>query len=162
MAAHRTSAGLLMYRRVQGRVEVFVAHPGGPFFRHKDHGHWSIPKGELQGDESLLEAARREFEEETGLTPLRPFLELGAIRQKHGKIVHAWAFEADLPANWSLRSNTFELEWPPGSGRTQAFPELDRAGFFQLAEARVLLKDSQRPFLDRLLTRLGTPGSAEM
>ena len=162
MAEHRTSAGLLMYRRVQGQVEVFVAHPGGPFFRHKDHGHWSIPKGELQGDEPPIEAARREFEEETGLLPRGPFLELGEIRQKHGKIVHAWAFEADLPAAWLLRSNTFELEWPPGSGRTQAFPELDRAGFFHLAEAKVLLKDSQRPFLDRLLARLGTPGSAEI
>jgi predicted NUDIX family NTP pyrophosphohydrolase len=150
MSGSRTSAGLLMYRTRDEQLQVLLAHPGGPIFAKKDEGHWSIPKGEIKSGEDLLAAAIREFKEETGITPHGGFIELGAIKQKGGKIVHAWAFRGDLDASQPLQSNTFELEWPPGSGRTQSFPEIDRAGFFSIPEARKKLKETQHPFLDRL------------
>lgn len=145
----RLSAGLLMYRIQDGSLQVLLAHPGGPFFRNKDDGAWSIPKGEPEPGEDLLLTAQREFEEETGVRPAGPFLPLRPIQQKGGKIVHAWAFQGDCdPA--AIRSNTFTLEWPPKSGRQVEFPEIDRAAFFDLAAARVKIKAGQEALLDEL------------
>ena len=154
MSRSKTSAGLLMYRVRNGQVEVFLAHPGGPFFTRKDDGYWSVPKGEIEPGEDLLAAAIREFKEETGVTPRGEFIELGAIKQKGGKIVHAWAFSGDWDGSQPLKSNTFELEWPPGSGSVRSFPEIDRVGFFSMPEACKKLKESQHPFLDRLQAAL--------
>src|SRR5947207_14883383 len=119
-----------MFRRHSEVVEVLLVHPGGPFFIKKDEGAWSIPKGEAAPDEDLLSRARLEFGEELGFEPEGEFVELGSIRQKGGKTVHAWAFEGELPEPFVLTCNTFELEWPPRSGRRQTFPEIDRAEFF--------------------------------
>src|SRR5437016_13044548 len=115
----RISAGLLMFRRRKNKLEVLLAHPGGPFHVHKDDGAWTIPKGEAAPGEDLLSRAKIEFEEELGIQPSGNLIELGAIKQKAGKIVHAWAFEGDLPASFELKSNTFEMEWPPRSGKTK-------------------------------------------
>lgn len=147
----RMSAGLLMYRIKDGQLEVFLAHPGGPLFRKKDWGYWTIPKGEPPENETLLETAMREFEEETGIKPGGSFIELGSIRQKGGKVVHAWAFEGDPDPQQPIHSNTFEMEWPPRSGRIQSFPEVDRAQFFSLAEAKEKLKETQWPLVERLV-----------
>ena len=154
----RISAGLLMYRMREGHLEVFLAHPGGPLFKNKDEGHWSIPKGEIESGEVLLSAAIREFEEETGLEPRGDFIELGTITQKGGKIVQAWAFPGEWEETRLLQSNTFQLEWPPSSGKIQRFPEIDRAGFFSIPQAREKLKEAQRPFLDRLQEALKLTG----
>jgi predicted NUDIX family NTP pyrophosphohydrolase len=151
----RVSAGLLMYRFSDGRLEVFLAHPGGPIFRRKDYGHWSIPKGSVQEGEQLLETAKRKFKEEVGIEPQGEFLPLGWIRQKGGKIVHAWAFQGDWNETHQHVCNPFSMEWPPGSGRFQSFPEIDRVEFFRLGETRRKLKESQQPFIDRLLRLLG-------
>ncbi|HEX8939038.1 MAG TPA: NUDIX domain-containing protein [Candidatus Limnocylindrales bacterium] len=153
----RVSAGILLHRRRDGRVEVLLGHPGGPLFARRDAGHWSIPKGEVEQDEALEAVARREFAEETGVpVPDGPLLPLGTIRQKGGKLVHGWAGEGDLdPAR--ARSNTFLMEWPPGSGARCEFPELDRVAWFDLDEARRRLKETQLPFLDRLAAALGAP-----
>jgi len=141
-----------MYRDItehSNSVEILLAHPGGPFWKNKDDGAWTIPKGEVTPGEDLLAAAIREFTEETGLTPTPPFVSLGEIKHKSGKIVHAWAFQGDCdPAE--IRSNTFKLEWPPKSGRTQEFPEIDRAKFYDLAAARQKILVSELPLLDRL------------
>ena len=151
----RISAGLLMYRIEDGAIHVLLAHPGGPFFTNKDEGSWSIPKGEPDADEDLLVTAQREFEEETGVKPTGPFLPLHLIKQKGGKIVHAWAFEGDcVPA--TLRSNTFAMEWPPKSGRQMEFPEIDRAEFFDLAMARKKIKAGQDALIDELVVILGS------
>jgi predicted NUDIX family NTP pyrophosphohydrolase len=139
-----------MYRKKDGSLQVFLAHPGGPLYRKKDNGHWTIPKGEPPENEPLLETAIREFEEETGLKPRGSFIELGSIRQKGGKIVYAWAFEGDHDPLKPTRSNTFEMEWPPRSGRIQSFPEVDRTQFFSLPEAKVKLKETQWPLIERL------------
>jgi predicted NUDIX family NTP pyrophosphohydrolase len=148
--ATRTSAGILLFRRSGGRIEVLLAHPGGPFFARRDEGHWTIPKGEVDPDEELLAVARREFEEETGSPPPDgEAVDLGNIVQKGGKVVHAWAFQGDLDVNRAT-SNTFELVWPPGSGRHQTFPEVDRVAWFEPAEARRRVKATQIPFIDRL------------
>ena len=146
----RVSAGLLMYRIKEGMLRVFLAHPGGPLFQSKDDGYWSIPKGEPPPDEPLLQTAIREFEEETGIKPEGPYIELGSIRQKGGKVVHAWAFECDRDDLQPILSNTFEMQWPPGSGYKQLFPEVDRAQFFSLPEARKKLKEAQWPLVERL------------
>jgi predicted NUDIX family NTP pyrophosphohydrolase len=139
-----------MYRRRDGALEVLLVHPGGPFFAKRDLGAWSIPKGEPSDDEAPLAAARREVEEETGLRAEGPFVELGVVRQRGGKEVHAWAAAGDLdPA--TLRSNEFELEWPPHSGRRQRFPEIDRAAWFALDEARRRILPAQAPLLERLV-----------
>jgi predicted NUDIX family NTP pyrophosphohydrolase len=148
-----------MYRRRDQKTEFLLVHPGGPFFFRKDEGSWSIPKGEAQPGEDLLQRARIEFEEELGLIPQGNFLSLGAIKQKGGKTVHAWAVEGDLPDDFSVRSNTFELEWPPRSGRIQSFPEIDRAEFFPEKLAREKINSAQLELIDRLLSVLGT-GSA--
>ncbi len=140
-----------MYRKGGTGLEVFIAHPGGPFFKNKDAGHWTIPKGEVAEGEDLLETAKREFKEETGIDTEGDFIELGQIKQKGGKIVHAWAFEANCAGDVKLCSNLFEIEWPPKSGKFASFPEVDRAGFFSLAEAKVKLKNAQHPLLERLV-----------
>jgi len=149
----KRSAGILMYRRRGGSLEVFLVHPGGPVWRNKDDGAWQIPKGELATDEEPLLCARREFEEETGFSADGEFAELGTFRQPGGKHVQAWAVEGDCdPAR--LVSNEFEMEWPPRSGRRQSFPEVDRGGWFGIDEARGKLLLGQRPVLDRLLAIL--------
>jgi predicted NUDIX family NTP pyrophosphohydrolase len=145
----RLSAGLLLYRIKNGRIEVLLAHPGGPFFVNKDDGAWSIPKGEPDADEDLLVTAQREFEEETGVKPTGPFLPLQPIKQKDGKIVHAWAFEGDCDPK-AIKSNTFTMEWPPKAGRQQQFPEINRAEFFDLAAATKKIKAGQEGLLDEL------------
>jgi len=146
----KRSAGLILFRRGEGGLEVLIAHMGGPFWASKDEGAWSIFKGEHGDDEDPLAAARREFEEETGSPPPDGApMELGEVRQASGKRVVAWAIEADFDAD-TVRSNTFELEWPPRSGRVQEFPEVDRAGWFDLETARRLLVKGQRPLLDAL------------
>jgi len=145
----KTSAGLLLWRMRDGRREVFLVHPGGPFWAKKDDGAWSIPKGEIGADEAPLAAAQRELTEETGFVAAGPFAALGSIRQAGGKVVHAFAAAADFdPAQ--LVSNRFELEWPPRSGRRVEFPEVDRAGWFSLAEAARKLPFAQAEFLSRL------------
>jgi predicted NUDIX family NTP pyrophosphohydrolase len=150
----RVSAGLLLFRIRDGATEVFLAHPGGPFFARKDNGHWTIPKGEPDEGEDLLSAAQREFGEETGFIPIGPFIPLGTILQKGGKTVHAWACEGDMPEGHIHSCNTFSTEWPIGSGKFQAFPEIDKICFFSIPEARLKLKDTQVPLLDRLLQHL--------
>jgi len=153
MAARR-SAGLLIYRQPEGILQVFLVHPGGPFWRKRDEGAWSVPKGELTEGEDGLQAAQREFREETGLAVEGTFQRLRPIRQAGGKIVEAWAIAADCDAG-SIRSNVFSMEWPPGSGRTQSFPEVDRAGWFELAEARRKIIAGQIPLLDELAALVG-------
>ena len=157
----RVSAGLLMFRCKNGDLQVFLAHPGGPLFQKKDEGHWTIPKGEPAENEALLDAAIREFEEETGIVPHAKFLELGSIRQKGGKVVHVWAFEGDHDESQPIRSNTLEMQWPPGSGQIRSFPEVDQARFFPLIEAKRKLKDTQWPLVERLMAILGKTGTGE-
>ena len=151
------SAGIVVYRKRAETIEVLLVHPGGPFWSKRDSGAWSIPKGEYSDDEDAEAAARREFEEETGWTITSDLLPLGEIRQKAGKTVTAFAAEGDFDTV-SLDSNRFEIEWPPKSGRTAAFPEVDRAGWFALDEAREKIIEGQRPLLDRLEALVG--GSA--
>jgi len=145
----KTSAGLLMYRRARGVLQVLLAHPGGPFWRNKDDGAWTLPKGEYEAPEEALAAACREFAEETGFDVQGPFVPLGEVRQKSGKRVAAWAFRGDCDPG-TLRSNSFELEWPPKSGKLESFPEIDRVQWFTLAEARGKILPAQRDLLDRL------------
>jgi predicted NUDIX family NTP pyrophosphohydrolase len=145
----RNSAGILMYRRRQGIVEVLLAHPGGPFWAKKDLGAWSIPKGECEPDEVPLDAAKREFEEETSLSVTGEFIPLTPIKQSGGKIVHIWAVEGDCDAS-AIKSNTFMIEWPPRSGRQQAFPEIDRAEWFSLDDAKEKVTKGQRGFIEEL------------
>jgi predicted NUDIX family NTP pyrophosphohydrolase len=146
----RTSAGIALYRWRQGTLEVFLVHPGGPYWVRKDLGAWSIPKGEYQPEEQALQAAQREFKEETGAAVQGPFVALTPVKQLSGKIIVAWAAEGDLyPA--ALRSNTFELEWPPKSGRMRLFPEVDRGAWFSLAEAHRKIVPGQRPLLHDLM-----------
>ena len=143
----------MMYRRRSPGLEVFLVHPGGPFFAKKDHGTWTIPKGEYPDGELPLEAAKREFQEETGFPVPETFLDLGSIKQAGGKIVAAWAFEGDCdPAKMS--SNTCEVEWPPRSGRLIEIPEADRGAWFSIDEAKERIKSTQIPLIDRLLTAL--------
>ena len=151
----RLSSGLLLFRRREGRLEVLLVHPGGPFWRLRDAGGWSLPKGEHEPDEDSLGAARREFAEELGLDPpAGEAIELGSVRQPSGKLIHAWALEADVDVS-EIHSNSFQLEWPRGSGEVRQFPEVDRAGWFDLATAREKLIAGQHPLLDLLLTRIG-------
>jgi len=152
----KRSAGLLMYRRPETGVEVFLVHPGGPIWAKKNLASWTIPKGEYLEDEDPLEAAKREFQEETSFVAAGPFVELGEIRQPSGKIVKAWALEGDCdPAH--LLSNTCFIEWPPRSGKRLEIPEVDRGGWFTIDHARKHIFPAQIPFLDRLLRLL--PGA---
>lgn len=155
----RVSAGLLMYRRGGGGLELLLVHPGGPFFRNKDEGAWSIPKGEVGPGEDLLDAAVREFGEEIGTAPDGPFLALGSAKQKGGKAVHAWAFEGDCDPS-AIVCNTFTIEWPPRSGRRMEFPEVDRAAFFGPEEARRKINPGQVPLIDEL-ERIVAAGAPE-
>ncbi|MDP9099189.1 MAG: NUDIX domain-containing protein [Verrucomicrobiota bacterium] len=147
-----------MFRRHQGQLEVLLAHPGGPYFRNKDDGAWTIPKGEAADGEDLFARARIEFEEELGIAApaAANWIALGSVKQKGGKMVHAWGFEGDWPADFVAVSNTFDLEWPPRSGQIQQFPEVDRAEFFSLEQARRKIKEAQIAFLDRLVEALGS------
>ena len=146
----KRSAGILVFKRRENGPAVLLVHPGGPFWRRKDAGAWSIPKGEIGENEDPLAAACREFAEETGVTlGGEAFVPLGEVTQSGGKRVFAWAFEGNLDAA-AIRSNTFEMEWPPRSGRRQSFPEVDKAAWFGLEAAREKILPSQRPFLDRL------------
>lgn len=145
----KKSAGILLYRIRKGKPEVMLVHPGGPFWKNKNTGTWSIPKGEFADNEDRLEAARREFREETGIKVEGEFVELDPIVQKNGKQVYAWAVRGD-PDISDISSNTFEMEWPPRSGKKQQFPEVDKAGWFSLEEARGLMTAGQAALLDQL------------
>lgn len=150
------SAGILAYR-MRSEIEVLLVHPGGPFWRNKDLGAWSIPKGEYGDEQDAEEAARREFAEELGLELDEPLTALGQVKQRGGKIVTAFAVELDVDTR-NVHSNMFEIEWPPRSGKRQAFPEIDRAAFFTLDEAARKINEGQRPLLERLAQLVGRSG----
>ena len=145
-----------MFRRKNNSLEFLLVRPGGPFWKNKDDGAWTIPKGEAEPHEDLVSRAQIEFEEELGIKPSGNWIPLGSIKQKGGKTVHGWAFEGDLPPNFELKSNTFEIEWPPRSGKVAQFPEIDRAEFFTDEIARRKINPAQVPFLDRLRDALAT------
>ena len=149
--AGRVSAGILLWRWRNGRIEVLLGHPGSPYFARRDDGAWTVLKGEVDPGEDLAAVARREFEEETGhpIDDEAPKVELGEVKQNSGKVVTAWAVEGDLDTATAV-SNTFDVEWPPRSGRIRAFPEIDRVDWFRLKKGRVKIKAAQAPFLDRL------------
>jgi len=148
------SAGLLLYRRTRGALEIFLAHPGGPFWANRDAGAWTIPKGAVNEGEDLIDAACREFREETGIAAQPPFLALGSIRQKAGKVVHAWAWEGDADPD-RIESNLTRSEWPRGSGRWLTYPEIDRCAWYDAAAARGKINPAQAAFIDRLEAELG-------
>lgn len=158
--ASRRSAGLLLFRRGEGGLEVLLAHPGGPLWARRDAGAWTVPKGEYGPDEEPLRAARREFAEEMGrpAPPTAELIELGEVRQRGGKIVTAWAAESDFDPS-GVTSNTFEMEWPPHSGTRRSFPEIDRAQWFDLLTAREKILPAQAEFLDRLAASVRRGGS---
>ncbi|MEO5564305.1 MAG: NUDIX domain-containing protein [Chitinophagaceae bacterium] len=145
----KQSAGILLYRFQKKKTEVFLVHPGGPFWKNKDAGAWTIPKGEFTGDEDPLEAAKREFEEETGTLLTGKFTELQPIKQKAGKTVYAWAIEGDIDPS-KIKSNSFEIEWPPKSGKMTSFPEIDRADWFDLIKAKEKINISQVDIISQL------------
>jgi predicted NUDIX family NTP pyrophosphohydrolase len=147
------SAGILLYRVIDTHIEFFLVHPGGPFWQKKDLGAWTIPKGEFTAAENALAAAKREFEEETGLTLTGDFIKLSPVKQKAGKLIHAWALEGDIDAS-SISSNTFNLEWPPKSGKWKEFPEVDKAEWFALDMAKEKINPAQASFIDELLQKL--------
>jgi predicted NUDIX family NTP pyrophosphohydrolase len=154
--AGKRSAGILLFRRTPGLVEVLLVHPGGPFWSKKDDGAWFMPKGELEPDEEPLSAARREFREELGSEPpTGEPLSLGTVKNKSGKLIYAWALEGSFDSS-TFRSNTVAIEWPPRSGKMKDFPEVDRAVFFSLADATIKLHEAERPLLERLAALLGT------
>ena len=150
----KQSAGILMYRRSARGLEVFLVHPGGPFFARKDLGAWTVPKGEPDPGEALRDCALREFEEETGMKPEGELIELGEVQQAGGKRVAAWAIEGDFGAR-ELRCHRVEIEWPPRSGKKRSIPEIDRAEYFTIEEARAKINPAQAALLDRLGARLG-------
>lgn len=155
-----SSAGLLMFRDSQRVPEFFLVHPGGPFYKNREEGVWSIPKGLPENSEELLYTAQREFFEETGIRPKPPFYELGTIKQKSGKVVYAWLFEGSWDPASGIHCNTFSMEWPPHSGKTMEFPEVDKARWMGLEEAIRMILPAQRPFLERAMDlhlRNGTP-----
>jgi len=147
--AGKQSAGILLYRKTGSHVEVFLVHPGGPFWKNKDEGAWTIPKGEFTSSEEALAAAIREFKEETGCTLTGTFIPLAPITQKAGKKVYGWAVAGNIDAQ-ALQSNIFTLEWPPGSGKKKDFPEVDRGAWFDLPGARIKINPAQTGFLDEL------------
>jgi predicted NUDIX family NTP pyrophosphohydrolase len=149
----KQSAGILLYRNISGRIEVFLVHPGGPFWAKKDYGVWSIPKGEFADSEEPLEAAKREFQEETSFPIEGTFSPLNPVKQPGGKTVYAWAVEGDIDAG-AIRSNTFSIEWPIGSARTKSFPEIDRADWFDLEVAKIKILKGQSGLLEQLSREL--------
>jgi predicted NUDIX family NTP pyrophosphohydrolase len=153
------SAGLLMYRIRDGSLEVLLVHPGGPYWKNKDEGAWSIPKGEPAPDEDLFVVAQREFEEELGFKATGDFVQLSPVKQKAGKVVHAWAFEGDCDPS-AIESNSFTMEWPPKSGKQMEFPEVDRAGFFDVETAKTKINVAQVGLLDELVQRLSSVGDS--
>jgi predicted NUDIX family NTP pyrophosphohydrolase len=146
----KQSAGILLFRKTTGVLQVFLVHPGGPFFKNKDDGSWSVPKGEFLEDEDPLNAAKREFEEETGQAINGEFIPLSPIKQKGGKTVQAWAVAGDID-HLNIKSNSFEIEWPPRSGRQQSFPEIDRANWFDMETAKVKINPAQAALLAELV-----------
>lgn len=154
MSSKKISAGILVYRFTSGALEVFLVHPGGPFWARRDQGSWSIPKGELDEGAGLLETAKREFREETGVPIGGEFIELTPLRQAGGKLVHAWAVSGEIDPS-CVKSNTFSMEWPPRSGKQQQFPEVDRAQWFAMPEAYEKLLAGQRGFLEELERKVG-------
>jgi predicted NUDIX family NTP pyrophosphohydrolase len=159
--ANKKAAGLLLYRRGKSGLEIFLGHPGGPFWARKDTGAWAIPKGEIEEGEDPLAAAKREFCEETGFAIEGTFVPLTPLKQRGGKLVHAWAVEFDCDAD-AIRSNLFSMEWPPRSGRRQDFPEMDRAQWFTVDTAREKMLPSQLPFVDELLNILNASAPAAL
>lgn len=157
----KQSAGLLLYRRRGNELQVFLVHPGGPFWSRREAGAWSIPKGEFAPDENPLDAAKREFAEETGFRAAGAFVPLTPRKQPSGKIIHAWAVEGDCDAA-AIKSNAFKMQWPPHSGQVRAFAEVDRAGWFDIPTARQKLHKGQIPFVDELEQRLQTPARRQM
>lgn len=159
----KISSGILLYRIAQGDPEVFLVHPGGPFFKNKDLGSWTIPKGLVENENDLKLTALRELREETGieLEAIAGLIPLGSIKQKGGKKVYAWAAESPLFDGFNLRSNSFKLEWPPNSGKLQVFPEIDKQDFFNLKKAKEKIIPEQIPFLERLRVNLETAHVAE-
>lgn len=157
MVRKKLSAGILLYRRRNGPVEVFLVHPGGPYWAGKDGGAWSIPKGEYRKGEDPLATAQREFHEETGTRVTGSFRPLTPLTQPSGKVISAWAVEGDLDPE-TVRSNTFLLEWPPHSGKKQEFPEVDRGAWFDIPTAHLKLQSGQRGFLDQLRQLLNETG----
>ena len=151
----KQSAGILLYRIRNKTLELFLVHPGGPFFANKDHGAWSIPKGEFENDEEPLAAAKREFKEETGMELSGEFIQLAFIKQKSGKMVYAWAVEGDIDPE-KIKSNNFEIEWPPKSGKMKTFPEIDKAAWFNLNEAIVKINSGQLALIKELEDKLET------
>ena len=149
----KKSAGILLYRLKNKFLEVFLVHPGGPFWIKKDLGVWSIPKGEFTDDEKPLDAAKREFQEELGINFTGEFIPLTPIKQKSGKIVYAWALEGDIDPN-QIKSNTFEMEWPPKSGKKKEFPEIDRGEWFNVSDARQKIIPNQSALIDELINKL--------
>jgi predicted NUDIX family NTP pyrophosphohydrolase len=149
----KTSAGILLYKKVQGALQVFLVHPGGPYFARKDEGVWSIPKGEIDEGEDPLAAARREFEEETGCRPEGGLIPLSPVKQKGGKTVLSWSVEGGCDAG-TISSNTFTIEWPTGSGRMQEYPEVDRAGWFTVEEAKRKIHPAQAALIDELCSKV--------
>jgi predicted NUDIX family NTP pyrophosphohydrolase len=151
----KQAAGILLFRRGPAGLEVLLAHPGGPLWARKDNGAWTLPKGQFTDGELPLDAARREFEEEMGAAPVGEFHSLGTLKQPSGKVIHAWCAESDFDCA-SVKSNLFSMEWPPRSGRMAEFPEVDRAEWFSIEQARQKILKGQSPFLDRLLALVGS------
>jgi predicted NUDIX family NTP pyrophosphohydrolase len=149
----RQSAGILLFRKMNKILEVFLVHPGGPYWQKKDDGAWSIPKGEFVDGEEPLKAAKREFEEETGIKISGDFIELNPIKQKSGKVVFAWAIEGDIDPG-KIKSNNFKIEWPPRSGKLKSFSEIDKAGWFDLIEAMVKINSGQISLIKELENKL--------
>ncbi len=148
------SAGLLMFSETINGLKVFLVHPGGPFFSNKDDGFWGIPKGLIEENEELLAAANREFEEETGIKPSGKLFPIGTVVQSNNKEVHAWAFKTENDKPIEITCNTFEMEWPPHSGKRQKYPEVDKGEFFTIEEAKMKMYSAQHPFLERLQEHL--------
>lgn len=151
--ATKQSAGILLYKKMNGSLQVFLVHPGGPYWQKKDEGSWSVPKGEFSDAEDALQAAKREFFEETGTSLSGEFIELAPVTQKAGKKVYAWAIEGDIDAG-DIRSNTFTIEWPPGSRKMKEYPEVDRAGWFNVETAKEKINPAQASLIDDLIQKL--------